>query len=273
MMFKKLIAILFAGAFLSGCFLKGNIKDTGRRNWHDMTADQIRAIPLEEVVAHLRHEYKLSECPQRSDRLFLPEDVWQQIDWTKEEKYRNAALPHKLWNMRHDDHVWPMCHKWRGDDAYGPRAGVGHDKYFPPLPQLVKGRGIARWLSVGDAKAIEIPLFKDYEVEWTTTTIPSTLEAVDRKCGSPTFGQTFIITKEDLLAEYAPSPLQKWSDKSWLEVYPKHLSYHKILKKNEDYCGKPNGPDKVYFWRYGWRWDSFDNYYVKGAAYVGGHWN
>jgi hypothetical protein len=175
--------------------------------------------------------------------------------------------------MRHDDNPWPGCHRFRGKDAYGPLAGEGHDKYFQALPKLVKGRGIARWLSVGDTKAIEIPLFKDYSVTWTTSTIPATLDVVDRKCGSATFGSTFTITKEQLFAEYAPSPLQKWSDKSWLETDPYHVSYHLIINKKETYCGKPDGPDDVYFWRYGWRWDSLDNYYNKSGKYIGGRWN
>lgn len=269
---KTLVAVIITSLFLSGCFLIGNVKETGRRDWEHMTAEQIRTVPLQEVVDHLRYDYGTYECPQKSDRLFIPEDVWQQIDWTKEEKYRNAALPHKLWNMRHDDYNWPSCHGWRGDNAKGPRAGVGHDKYFPPLPQLVEGRGIARWMTVGDTSILEIPLFKDYEVTWTTSTIPNEIEVIERRKGNPNDGKTFTITKEYLLRNYAPSPLQKFSDKSYLEVYPYHKSYHIMLNKNENIYGE--GPDDdVYFWRYGWRWDSYDSYYIKGAFFVGGHWN
>lgn len=273
---KKILAlIVIAALFNTGCSVfRSNTKDTGRKNWHDMTQDEIRSLPLQEVIDHLRYDYGTFECPQKSDRMHIPEDVWQKIPWTEEEKYINAALPHKLWNMRHDDNEWPSCHKFRGEDAFGPLAGEGHDKYLPPLPQLVKGRGIARWMSSGDKKLIEIPLFKDYDVTWTPENIPATIEIVDRKCGSVTYGSTTTITKQELFAEYAPSPLQKFSDKSWLETYPYHVSYHIMFKKNEPYCGgKPEGPDKVYFWRYGWRWDSLDNYYNKGGAYVGGHWN
>lgn len=259
--------------FLSGCFLIGNVKETGRQNWHDRSQEQIRALPIQEVIDQLRRDYSTFECPQKSDRMHIPEDVWQQIDWTEEERYRNAALPHKMWNMRHDDHQWPSCKKWRGDDAFGPRAGEGHDKYFSELPQLVKGQGIARWMAAGDVSVIEIPLFKDYEVTWTTSTIPATLDIVERNCVRPDYGQTRTITKEYLLATYAPSPIQKFSEKSWLETSPKHVSYHTTLDKREDYCSKPEGPDKVYFWRSGWRWDSIDRYFVKGAFYVGGHWN
>lgn len=247
----------------SGCFMRPKVK-LPEKNYREMTIDEIKD--------HLRKDYGTFECPQKSDRLLITEEIWAQIDWTEEEIYRNAALPHKIWNMRHDDHHWPGCHMWRGDDAKGPRAGEGHDKYLPPLPALVKGRGIARWMTRGDTSIIEIPLFHDYKVEWTTATIPSTLEVTERKCGASNEGQTWTITKEDLLANYAPSPLQKFSAKSYLETYPTHKSYHVMFNKTEDYCG--NGPDdSVYFWRYGWRWDSYDDYYIKGAKYIGGHWN
>lgn len=247
----------------SGCFLKSKVK-LPEKNHAEMTVDEIKA--------HLRKSYGFFECPQKSDRLIITEEIWQQIDWTEEEIERNIALPHKIWNMRHDDHGWPTCHNWRGYDAYGPRAGEGHPKYFPPLPQLVVGRGITRWMTSGDTSIIEIPLFQDYSVTWTTATIPSTLEVVERKCGHPLFGSTQTVTKEFLLGNYAPSPLQKFSNKSYLETYPTHKSYHIMFSKTEDYCG--DGPDDgVYFWRSGWRWDSYDNYYIKGAKYIGGHWN
>ena len=255
--------ILGMTAFLSGCFLKSKVK-LPEKNHAQMTLDEIKA--------HLRKDYGTFECPKKSDRLLITEEIWQQIDWTEEEKERNIALPHKMWNMRHDDHGWPTCHNWRGDDSFGPRAGVGHPKYFPPLPKLVKGRGISRWMTGGDTSIIEIPLFNDYKVEWTEATIPDTLEVIERRDGHPQDGQTFTITKEHLLANYAPSPLQKFSDKSYLETYPTHKSYHVMIRRTEDVHG--NGPDdSVYFWRVGWRWDSYDGYYVKGAKYIGGHWN
>jgi len=260
---KKLLIVIASVFLLSGCFLRPR-PVLPEKDWRTMT--------LQEIEDHLRKDYGFFECPQKSDRLLITEEIWSQIDWTEEEKYRNAALPHKIWNMRHDDNPWPSCHNWRGDDAYGPRAGVVHDKYFHPLPQLVKGRGIARWMTCGDTSVLEIPLFKDYSVTWTTSTIPNEIEVIERQCGSVNYGSTFTITKQDLLSNYAPSPLQKFSDKSYLETYPTHKSYHIMLKKNEDYCG--DGPDDdVYFWRSGWRWDSFDSYYIKGAFYIGGHWN
>ncbi len=261
---QNIVLLLALSLILTGCFNRPKVK-LPEKNWQVMS--------VQEITDHLRKDYGFFECPQKHDRLLMPEHIWVLIDWTDEEKYRNAALPHKLWNMRHDDHVWPGCKEWRGDDAKGPRAGVDHDKYFPPLPTLVIGRGIARWMSTGDTSVLEIPLFKDYDVSWTTSTIPATLEVVERKCGAVNFGSTTTITKEYLLDNYAPSPLQKFSDKSYLETYPQHKSYHTILEKQETYCGKPNGPDTVYFYRYGWRWDSFDNYYIKGAKYIGGHWN
>ncbi len=248
---------------MSGCFLKSKIR-LPEKNYAEMTLDEIKN--------HLRKGYGFFECPQKSDRLLITEEIWQQIDWTEEEKYRNAALPHKMWNMRHDDHGWPHCTEWRGDDARGPRAGYGHPKYFPPLPKLVKGRGIARWMSRGDLSVLEIPLFKDFKTEWTEDLIPLTLEVTERRHGNPQDGQTFTITKEYLLENYAPSPLQKFSNRSYLETFPTHRSYHIMFNKTEDVYG--NGPDdSVYFWRTGWRWDSYDDYYVEGAKYIGGHWN
>jgi len=230
-------------------------------------------MTLEEIKTHLRKEYASFSCPQKSDRLIMSEDIWQQIDWTDEEKARNAALPHKLWNMRHDDNEWPGCHNWRGHDARGPRAGIGNPKYLPPLPVLVQGRGIARWMTANDESVLEIPLFKDYSVMWTTSTIPATLEVTERQCSRANYGETYTITKEELFEKYAPSPLQKFSDKSWLKVYPTHQSYHIMYKRNKGYCGEGNIDDDIFFWRYGWRWDSGDNYYTKGGAFIGGHWN
>jgi len=271
-----LALIIMSSFMLSGCFLVGRLHKTdpsARRNWERMTQDEIRAVPLQELVDHLRYEYDKYECPLKSDRVHIPEDVWQKIDWTDEEKYRNAALPHKLWNMRHDDHEWPSCQNWRGDDAYGYRAGEGHDKYFPRLPQLIKGRGVARWMTPGDTSIIEIPLFKDYSVIWTTSTIPDTVEVTERRCGKSNYGQTFTLTKEELLSQYAPSPIQQFSDKSYVMTYPLHTSYHVMIKRKEEYCDPRDVADDVYFWRYGWRWDSYDEYYIKGGFFLGGHWN
>ena len=261
---KALVFVITVSLLVSGCFLKSQVK-LPEKNYRDMT--------ITEIKDHLRKDYGFWECPQKHDRLLMSEEVWTQIDWTEEEIYRNIALPHKIWNMKHDDHRWPGCKQWRGDDAKGPRAGVGHDKYFPPLPQLVKGRGIVRWMTRGDTSVIEIPLFKDYSVTWTTSTIPAIIEIVERKPGHVLYGSTYTITKEYLLSNYAPSPLQKFSEKSYLETWPIHKSYHVMFEKRETYLGKPNGPDSVYFWRIGWRWDSYDDYYIKGAKYLGGHWN
>ena len=196
---KKIFTIAILSLMISGCFLKSSIK-IPEKNYREMT--------LQEIKDHLRKDYSAFECPQKHDRLLISEAIWQQIDWTEEEQYRNAALPHKIWNMRHDDHVWPGCKQWRGDDAKGPLAGVGHDKYFPPLPRLVKGNGIARWMTRKDKSIIEIEVFKDYKTTWTIENLPLTVEVVERQSG-PNFGKVFTLTKEELLASYAPSPLQK----------------------------------------------------------------
>lgn len=261
---RALVFVIAVSVLMSGCFNRPKI-NLPEKNYLEMT--------IQEITDHLRKDYSFWDCPQKHDRLLMSEAVWAQIDWTEEEKYRNAALPHKIWNMRHDDHGWPGCKEWRGDDAKGPRAGAGHDKYFPPLPTLVKGRGIARWMTVSDTSVIEIDLFKDYSTTWTVTNIPFTLEVTERNPGQPDFGVTNTITKEFLLGNYAPSPLQKFSDRSYLETFPTHKSYHIMYEKKETYTGKPNGPDEIYFYRFGWRWDSFDSYYIKGAKFIGGHWN
>ena len=121
-------------------------------------------MTIEEIKFHLRKEYGKWpwQGPKKKDRLFLKEEQWALIDWTDIEKKRNAALPHKMWNMRHDDLLWPKCYEWRGDDAYGYRAGEGHPKYMPILPKLVEGRGIARWMAPGDASVVEVPKLADY---------------------------------------------------------------------------------------------------------------
>ena len=263
---RKIQSIIIALTLFmsSGCLNKFKIK---------LIEPDYTTMTLQEIKDYLRKDYRTFDCPKKSDRLFISDEVWQQIDWSQEELYRNAALPHKMWNMRHDDHKWPACKQWRGDDAFGPLAGIGHDKYFPPLPQLVIGRGIARWMTQGDTSVIEINLFKDYNTLWTLGSIPNTIEVIERKHRHINYGKTFTLTKEELTASYAPSPLQKFSDKSYLEVYPTHKSYHIMIDKKETYTGKPDGPDEVYFWRYGWRWDSNDSYYIKGAKYIGGHWN
>lgn len=230
---------------------------------------------VEEYKTHLRKKIPTFACPTREDRVHIPEEIWQQIDWTEREKFRNAALPHKLWNMRHDDNLWPACHDWRGDDAFGPLAGVGHPKYKQSPPKLVKGRGIARWMNAGDSSIIEIPLLANYREIWTPENIPAMLDVIERQGGVRQAGEHFQLTKAELFATYGPSPLQKFSDQSWLVCDPYHISWHKMIKRRE-YLGDkidPEATDKVLFFRYGWRWDSGDDYYVKAATYIGLAWN
>jgi len=226
---------------------------------------------IEELKKKLRKEYGFFECPKKEDRILLTEEEWAAIDWTEEEKERNICLPHKMWNMRHDDHLWPWCHNWRGDDAYGWRAGEGHKKYFPRIPQLVEGRGIARWMTTNDKSILEIPAFADYQKTWTPDNLPDEIHGIERQ-GGPNFGKEIILPKAEFLKVYAPSSLQKFSNKSWLKRFPYHVSYHRMIKKRE-ILHTDSPPDIVYFWRYGWRWDSYDEYMVESATYVGLRWN
>lgn len=241
-------------------------------------------MTIDEIKAHLRKDYgpwyKRTPLnrPTRADRCFISEEQWAQIDWTDEEIHRNIALPHKLWNMRHDDLLWPMCYNWRGDDAFGYRAGEGHSKYMPELPRLVEGRGVARWMSAGDASVVEVPRFRDYEHKWTVENMPEVIEFFERKVGHPDFydghdaSRLIRWSKKNFLRTYAPSSLQKFSDASHLVRYPDHVSCHKMLKKNEKYVGDDK-PDLVVFYRRGWRWDSYDGYMIKNAFYAGLRWN
>ena len=229
-------------------------------------------MTLDEIKKHLRKDYKWYECPKKYDRLMLPEDIWIQINWTQAEKTRNIALPHKLWNMLHDDLLWPRCRSWRGDDAYGYRAGEGHPKYMPELPKLVEGRGIARWMAKGDSSVAEVLQFADYRTLWTEDNMPEIIEFFERKYGHPDFGKQLRLAKKNFLKMYSPSSLQKFSKRSYLLREPYHYSKHIMVQKNELYEGKYK-PDWVFFYRRGWRWDSYDGYMVKNGFYVGLRWN
>ena len=231
---------------------------------------------IEEIKKHLRKEYGKWpwQGPKRSDRLFLTEEQWEQIDWTPEEIERNIALPHKLWNMRHDDHLWPRNYQWRGNDAYGYRAGEGHPKYMPKLPKLVEGRGIARWMADGDSSVAEVPELSDYRKVWTPDNLPQIIEFYERNPGNPNFGKGLLkYSQKTFLKTYAPSALQKFSNRSYLLRDPKHVSLHKMIQKNE-VVGDPNSKaDWVLFKRKGCRWDSYDGYIIKDATFYGLHWN
>lgn len=233
-------------------------------------------MSVEEVTAHLRKKYGFFECVKKSDRLFIPDNIWKQIDWTEKEIKINAGLPHKMWNMRHDDNPWPLCKKFRGHDAYGPRARkLNSCKFLMTPPTLVEGRGITRWMGIKDMSVLEIPLFEDYKNLWTPENIPDQFDAYERKPNHPNFGKKILMSKHGLFLVYGPTALQKFSDKSWLKRNPYHISYHKMLKRREAIGeGKDiTGADRVWFYRYGWRWDSLDDYYNKRGAYAGLAWN
>jgi len=232
-------------------------------------------MTLDEVKSLIRKEYGFFESPKKADRLFLTEEHWEQIDWTDEEQFINAALPHKLWNMRADDQVWPLCKTFRGESAYGHRAGEDHSKYFPKLPELVEGRGIARWMSAGDHSVLYIPVFKDFSNTWRIDNIPFKLEVKECNPGNLEFGKLFEISRESLLQNYAPSSIQKFSHKSYLKRFPYHVSSHIMINQREipGFSQSNTGNDSVFFWRAGWRWDSLDSYFIRNGFFAGLRWN
>jgi hypothetical protein len=180
-----------------------------------------------------------------------------------------------MWNMRHDDHLWPACREWRGDDAYGYRAGEGHPKFMPRLPQLVEGRGIARWISDGNASVVEVSKFSDYRTLWTPDAMPEVIEFYERNPDHPDYGKWIRWSKKNFLRTYGPSAVQKFSKRSYLLRAPYHYSRHFMINKNE-VVGKTKsetGADLVAFARAGNRWDSLDGYMIKNAYYIGGRWN
>jgi len=242
----------------------------------EMDASQ---MSIDEIKAHLRKDYGRWpwQAPKKKDRCLIAEWQWSQIDWTEEEQERNIALPHKMWNMRHDDWLWPRSYAWRGDDAYGSRAPEGHPKHMPELPQLVEGRGIARWMAAGDASVVEVPELADYRKVWTPDNLPEIIEFWERRPGHKDFyeghdrGRLIRWAKKNFLRTYAPSSLQKFSKRSLLIRNPYHFSRHIMVHKNELFTGDYK-PDWVFLYRRGWRWDSYDGYMKKGF-YTGLRWN
>jgi len=87
-------------------------------------------------------------CPKKEDNHWWTEEEWIAQNWTDEEKKINAALPHHMWNWKQNDRVWPMCHQFRGENAFGPRAlDIYKPKWKPTPPRLKEGRGITGWRS------------------------------------------------------------------------------------------------------------------------------
>lgn len=231
----------------------------------------------DQVLAKIRKEYKWYQSPKKSDRVDIPEDVWQSIGWTPEEIEINCALPHHMWNRRQDDRPWPLSRQFRGSNAVGPRAkehGITA-KFTPTPPKLVKGRGISRWMAPRDLSVLEIPELDDYKKVWTPDNLPPSIEVIERKGSLPNTGKKVRITKIYLMNNYGPSSLQKFSDKSKLLRSPWHFSQHKLLERRErlGVSRDLTGADRVAFYRIGGRWDSLDGYIVKNAVYAGLAWN
>ena len=234
-------------------------------------------MTIDEVRPHIRRKWGFFECPKKSDRLYLTDEHWAQMDWTDEEREINAALPHKLWGIRHDDYLWPFCKRFRGSNAYGYRAGEGHAKYLPRIPRLVKGTGIARWMTSGDKSIVYVPTLAIQDIIWTPETLPAAIDYVETKPGHSKQGREGSLPKKEFLELYAPSPLQKFTETSWLWVEPKHFSWHKMIDwveyRPENPVREEGAKDLVMFHRRGARYDSGDEYYTMGAFYIGLRWN
>lgn len=214
-------------------------------------------------------------CCRKEDNHWWTEKEWQAKAWTEEEKHRNAALPHHMWNWKQNDRIWPMCKQYRGENALGPRAEGYPDKFIPDLPVLIKGRGIARWMSSGDKSVAEVPAFADYKKRWTVENMPEIINFIERNPGNPNYGKKLTYAKKNFIRTYAPSSIQKFSRRSLLVRFPDHLSWHRMIKKNEvaGKSKKETGADLVLFYRNGIRWDSYDRYFIKKAIYFGLRWN
>jgi len=231
---------------------------------------------IEDIKAHLRKDYGRWpwQWPKKSDRCMISEHQWSQINWTKEEIERNIVLPHKMWNMRHDD--WPINKKaWRGDDARGSRAPLGHYKNQVKVPVFIEGRGVARWMTPGDTSVVEVPAFADYGKLLTVATMPRLVVCIERNPGSPDFGRTRTFKLPDFLREYGPTALQKFSKRSYLKRFPHHVSYSYVITNREivGVSKSLTGADTVAFWRSGARWDSLDKYFIENAFFAGLRWN
>lgn len=201
----------------------------------------------------------------------LPPDDW------------DIALPPHLWGKTHND--WPIFKNTpRGKTASGPRAarteaGTSHPQYLETPPKLVKGYGIGRWMAVGNQSVLYIPLF-DNDDMMTEADIPEIVQAKELKPSTPLFEKDIKIRKKTLLTFYGPSSLQKFTNKSYLLTAPFHVSGHRMIRQREHYAKTKavTGADLVWFWRYGNRWDSLDDYYntrsaLGKSAYAGFRWN
>jgi len=195
----------------------------------------------------------------------------------------DIALPKHLWGKKHDD--WPIKKDTpRGTTSDGPRAirtqgGIHHPKYLATPPKLVKGYGLARWMAICDQSVLEIPLFNNKKM-MTEAHIPDVVEGYERKPGTPLYNQRVRLPKKVFLKFYGPSSLQKFSEQSCAVRDPYHKHFHRMIWKREE-VGKTKektGADWVFFWRWGARWDSLDNYYSTRSAlgpafYCGMRWN
>jgi len=214
-------------------------------------------------------------CPKKSDNHWWTESEWLSKKWTEKEIRINAALPHHMWGWKQNDRVWPMCQEYRGKNAFGPRAQtIFPPKYKSIPPKLVKGRGISRWISAEDKSILHVPMFQNYSRIWYPNNLPDIIEGFETQ-RNENYLKPIRFRRKDFVRLYGPSSLQKFSDRSYLVRDPYHISSHRMIKRREQLhvSKKETGEDTVWLWRFGWRFDSLDNYYVKKAVYVGWNWN
>jgi len=220
---------------------------------------------IEELKKKLGIKYPFFSCPKKADRIFLTDQEWAAIDWTPEELELNIALPKKLYNSRHDDHLWPWCHKFRGEDAYGPRAPRDHPKFLSSPPKLIKGYSIQRWVKSDPESIVRIESFMN---KWIMEKdLPDRIEAIEMNPSQPDYKQKKVIR----LHEYAPSILQKFSKCHYLVCKPPHISWHFIIRDRGEFPFEDGGSFKL-FYRRGMRFDGYDNYYIKSGFYMGPNW-
>lgn len=177
-----------------------------------------------------------------------------------------CALPEEWKKRKHND--WPFFLRWvpRSWNAFGPRCPEGSKGHKRWPPQLVKGRGIARWEAV----------FKTYHSiviipEFINTTIGpdvynKTWDAIETHQGAPNFGKRVRVKLFKGYGEglYSPSALQRFSKKGWMKLDPWYVAQWFLIKQKGKELGM--GPEEDYFAfnRQGYRPDHNGKYYNWG---------
>lgn len=179
------------------------------------------------------------------------------------------------------DHDNSVQRAWkRAWTAFGPRCPQGLTflrqaipwtnfsiPYFPVLkkwrefPKVLLAYNVPRWMGLEDKSVLFIPQFVGRLIGFWTPTEPWT--ATEMQQGNEWYQRGHVTS----LRPYGPSPIQKlaygWS---WQLTWPLHfaISYRRRREGKDDF---------VFFFRFGARWDSGDNYFVCLAVFCGFSWN